>query len=366
MGVAARGRSQGVFIPGQALAALAILVALAGLAPAVSAPLRQRIVDLPVTFRVRNINRSKVSCQSDGKSYSLRGHLVAPAGALGKRSRPVALYVHGYTHGESTWRQVPHSALDFPYQLARLGHASVSIDQLGYGASGKPNGNQVCLGSEADMVHQVIGSLRSGHYQVSGPLPAPSFRRVVMVGFSNGGTVAQTEAYSFLDVEALVVGGWTELFLASPVSIQAAPRVGPVCARGGEPVEPGGPSGYAFTWPSAEAEANDVFYDPAPGARERLAKVRQPDPCGVGTSYLTAASVSPREIGTINVPVLLVFGSRDKVQPRPFGDAQLLLYTGTQDKRLVYIDEAGHSLMAEKRFRTFQLLISGWLRLHGA
>lgn len=55
------------------------------------------IVELPVSFEVINQNRSVTSslCQGDGKTYTVRGSLVGPAGVEAGRIGSVTLYLHG-------------------------------------------------------------------------------------------------------------------------------------------------------------------------------------------------------------------------------------------------------------------------------
>ena len=47
-------------------------------------------------------------------------------------------------------------------RMARLGHVSVSIDRLGYDDSGHPQGHLTCIGSSADVTHQLVQHLRAG------------------------------------------------------------------------------------------------------------------------------------------------------------------------------------------------------------
>ena len=62
--------------------------------------------------------------------------------------------------------------------MARAGHASVTVDRLGYGASDKPpDGKSVCIGSQADVAHQIVGQLKAGSYTVQGG-KARKFKRV--------------------------------------------------------------------------------------------------------------------------------------------------------------------------------------------
>ncbi|MFF0449976.1 hypothetical protein ACFYT4_26825 [Streptomyces sp. NPDC004609] len=67
------------------------------------------ISDIPVSFTVRNVNRTKASCPDDGRTYTVRGHLTAPTRRLeGKGAdKAVTLYQHGIAAGEWCWRLRP-------------------------------------------------------------------------------------------------------------------------------------------------------------------------------------------------------------------------------------------------------------------
>ena len=78
--------------------------------------------------------------------------------AKGKRPG-VTLYLHGLGLGEWLWNFQPVKSYNFVAGMARAGHVSVTIDRLGYGASDKPpDGKSVCIGSQADVAHQIVAS----------------------------------------------------------------------------------------------------------------------------------------------------------------------------------------------------------------
>ena len=113
----------------------------------------------PTRPRRRDVRR-------DGGTYTVRGHLTAPK--KGKRSG-VTLYLHGLGLGEWLWNFQPVKSYNFVAGMARAGHASVSVDRLGYGASDKPpDGKSLCIGSQADVAHQIVGQLKAGSYTVAG------------------------------------------------------------------------------------------------------------------------------------------------------------------------------------------------------
>ncbi|WP_143664556.1 alpha/beta hydrolase, partial [Streptomyces sp. NRRL B-24572] len=165
-------------------------------------------VDLPVSFVVRNVNRTKSQCTTDGRTYTVRGHLTAPRALLEGAGRPpVTLYVHGTNTGEWIWR-LNVEGRDHVRELARRGHASVTIDRLGYGSSDIPDGFASCSGAHADIAHQVVGQLRAGTYTMGARQTPYRFGKVFLAGHSSGALVAETVAASFGDVDGLILTGW--------------------------------------------------------------------------------------------------------------------------------------------------------------
>src|SRR5437764_1097395 len=125
-----------------------------------------RVVELPVSFQVTNSNTSQDPCLSDGGRYTIRGHITGPASALRRSpAPPITVYLYGYEGGEWNWdlKRVP--GYDYAAEMARLGRVWLTIDELGYGASGHPaNGNETCDGAEADITPQLVEKLRHGAY----------------------------------------------------------------------------------------------------------------------------------------------------------------------------------------------------------
>jgi len=120
---------------------------------------------------------------------------------------------------------------------------SVVIDRLGYGRSDKPAGSGSCFGGQADIAHQIVQQLRSGRYD---GVVSPRFRRIALAGHSAGGLTAETEAFSFADVDAIAVIAYADQPL-TPVAQVAADEAAAICARGGQPVYgTTGPAGYAL------------------------------------------------------------------------------------------------------------------------
>ncbi|MGI8578150.1 MAG: alpha/beta hydrolase family protein [Nocardioidaceae bacterium] len=214
-----------------------------------------RVADVAISFRVRNVNRSKVPCASDGKTYTVRGHMVGPAAKVhSPRVDEMTLYLHGLSFGQFFWHFQGARGFDYAANQARNGQVSVVIDRLGYGSSGKPNGFAICVGSRADIAHQMIMDLRSGRYQLVSGGQAPRFSKIVLAGHSYGGQIAQVEAYSFGDIDGLIVVSNADR-VQSALLQKNAEYAAHVCANGGRRVGGTGPGGYAPFGPSSEAPA---------------------------------------------------------------------------------------------------------------
>ena len=108
------------------LGALALAAASALLPAATpSAGAADDIVELPVAFAVNNHNHSLVACPADGKDYTVKGHIVAPAEAL-DGANVATLYLHAVTFGEYYWRFKAAPGYDYASIMARRGHVSVT------------------------------------------------------------------------------------------------------------------------------------------------------------------------------------------------------------------------------------------------
>jgi len=323
-----------------------------------------RIVEMPVSFAVRNVNRSMVPCSSDGRPYAVRGHLVAARFQLARPVPAVTLYVHATVFDEATtWRFSAVPGYDYATGQARAGHASVTIDQLGYGSSDIPKGSDVCAGSQADVVHQVIGELRSGSYTAGGVAHGPVFAGVALAGFSFGSIVDEIEAHSFSDIQALVTTGWADLapFMSRP-NAQAALKFLPVCAQGGEPKWPGGPGGYAY---AIKGRERDYIFNVDPRVERDLLAREERDPCGELDSGAQAVPSNIARLSTVKVPVLLVYGQDDQVIPLASRVLQRSLYSGSRDVTLLEIPNAGHGVMWSRTAPIFRRDVSRWLRARG-
>ncbi len=323
------------------------------------------IVELPVSFEVQNVNRSQIidpSCLPDGKKYEIKGYLVAPAAQLDDRSdRSITIYLHSATAaGDTVWRMSAVPGYDWAAEMAGLGHSSLVIDLLGWGKSGHPHGQEVCIGGEADILHQIIEQLRSGTYGVDGNAPVP-FSRVVVASLSGAALINHAQAYTWNGADGIIIMGWSD----PPTGVSFAgvvPRILAKCASGGENVNDDGtgPSGYLYSWPSRDAVAADVLYDADPAVVDAFKASIIRDPCGAITSGGAAILADFAHLDEVTVPVFLVYGAHDKMAPATTAPLQELLY-GSDDVTSVVVPGTGHVASLGRTAPQVRAIVSEWL-----
>jgi pimeloyl-ACP methyl ester carboxylesterase len=321
-----------------------------------------------VSFRVANTNTSGVPCQSDGRTYTVRGHLTGRRRALEKH-RAVTLYLFGYDGGEWNWHLTAVPRYDHARRMARLGHVSLTIDELGYDSSDHPDGMATCMGAQADIAHQIVTDLRSGHYELGGR-PGRRFSRVVLAGHDVGGLVAEIEAYSYKDVDALVQVTWADQG-QTPYIVERATVAGvDWCSADAQPAEdsqPGSPSGYHHFTSSAQEFREKLFFHPNPRVLDAATRLRNRNPCGMIRSAPTGVPVDRQRASEITVPVLIVFGDRDTLVWTRDGERQQeQVYSGSRDTTTTFIPNAGHFPMLDQGAPRFRRALSSWLGRHGA
>lgn len=334
-------------------AAFAVVCLLIGATPA-AAEAPADIVNQPVSFVVQNVNKTSVPCGGDSKTYTVRGHLTGPASALGGGGTTAGtLYLHGLELGEWFW-QLPVDGFNHAEELATRGHVSVTIDRLGYGSSDHPSGNKSCVGTHATIAHQIVQQLRAGSY--GGEL-RPRFERVALAGHSLGGAIAQVEAYSFGDVDAVAMLSYADAAL-SLSAVLTSTSWGPACTLGGKPSAKGAPGYSFFTRDQADYRKN--FLARAPADVLPFADTgRSLNPCGDLLSAVPAAVVSGISVNRIKVPVLLMMGDKDLVFDYTRLPLQKPLYGGPTTTRV--LKGATHGLTVDADAAEFRGALEEWL-----
>jgi pimeloyl-ACP methyl ester carboxylesterase len=315
-------------------------------------------VELPVAFQVKNTNTSLAACTSgvpDGATYTIRGHISGPGRALlSGKARAITMYLFGFEAGEWNWDFKAVPGYDYAEEMARRSHVSLTLDELGYGASGHPaNGNETCQGAEADIAHQIIQKLRQGEYTL-GERPGIKFSTVVLAGHDVGGQVAEIEAYSYPDsINGLILAAWADQGQTPYIIKTNAVAANQYCDESA--------SGYAHF--VTEEEFRTVpFYNADPRVIEAADALRNPNPCGIIRSAGPSLAPDRAHMSQITVPVLIVFGDHDQeILTRQGEEEQEGDFSGSRDKTTVFTPEAGHFLMFSRTVPKFDKVMSNWL-----
>jgi pimeloyl-ACP methyl ester carboxylesterase len=341
-----------------AVAALLVPITARSAGPAMAALVAVPVRSRAVSFQVQNTNRSMVPCDSDGAAYTIEGHLVRPGARPGEgdTAGPVVLDLHGLGFGEFFWSFDAVAGYDWAQRLAERGVASVVIDRIGYGRSGRPPGTQSCIGAQADVAHQIVQELRSGSYALEGG-DGLRFARVALAGHSAGGAITQIEAYSFRDVDGVMVLSFSDL-VGSLRTYTALAQAVVVCLGGGNP-----PGHAPFGQSDADFQAL-MFHDADPQVVAAVTAMRNPEPCGDDTSLLAAIATDVREVPSITVPVLLLIGDHDAVFPPPALESQRRLFAGSRDVTAITIPDTGHAVTVERSAGVTREAVISWLCGH--
>jgi pimeloyl-ACP methyl ester carboxylesterase len=198
-----------------------------------------------------------------------------------------------------------------------------------------------------------VQTLRSGSYRI-GAGPGVAFGRVVLAGHDIGGEVAEIEAYSYADVDGLMLVTWADqgftLYIAERSTIAAFGT----CTESA--------SGYAH-FISEEEFRSLLFYNTDPRVIDAADKLRNANPCGVIRSTPPGALVEDRlHAAEIEVPVLVVYGDDDTlVWTRQGEEEQAHNFSRSPDASTVFTPEAGHFPMFSRTAALFDEQISAWL-----
>jgi pimeloyl-ACP methyl ester carboxylesterase len=312
---------------------------------------RGELVDTPISFTVRNQNRSQIPCLNapDGGTYTIRGTLVAPRSRLDSaEGRPVTLYYHGLSYTSSFFRFKAVPGYDYGMQQAENGHASVIVDRLGYGRSDGPeDANRLCYASQADIGDQLIDKLRAGDYTTDQGVRA-TFGRVGMVGHSAGAFITEMTQYLFRSADAIGVLGYNDT-APSPLVLGTLTSAASRCVTAPSRKDGGsGPRNYAYFGETPQDYVAGHIYNAEPKVVEEALKQRVRDPCGDLISVPSSFAVNQAGIRSIEVPTLVLSGDRDAFFPPSGNTAQSMfaypVQAGVGNGVPVILPDTGHAL----------------------
>jgi pimeloyl-ACP methyl ester carboxylesterase len=324
------------------------------------------VTSIPVTFTVVNNNATAIPCipdNPDGKTYTVTGSLILPPGAT---PAGVTLYVHGLGEAHWFWNFSAVRGYDYAGAVAAAGHASVVIDRLGYGTSSIPPGAATCVGSQATILHEIVQDLRAGSYSATGMASPPTFSKVGLVGHSAGGELAEMEAYSFKDINALGVIEWADQFY----SLGAYTAFGQdtlQCVAGNVKQVGSSETGYAkFGETNTQFNAL-MLHDATPDVVSAVDAIRVNDPCGQVETILNGTFYDLASNGSIKVPIAYIHAGNDAIFQAglPWPNLQEALYAGTSKLTDISLPGEGHMVTLERGAPVLEAAMSTWLTANG-
>lgn len=281
-----------------------------------------------------------------GSRYTVRGFSYTSRGA-----REVALLLHGFGFGHREW-DLPVASPDpqnpYVYSTARYlaahGIDAIAIDELGIGSSDHPaflDARLLTIPAYASMTHQIVASLHA------------RYQKVVLVGGSSGGEIANVEAGRYRDVDGLVNAGFCDLPLFSPGLL--AKNLGPLIALLIQP--------YAYFGGTVEGGDRLNFSpeaDPAVVAMDDSFVEQVPSSYAHSLVLQLGKALDP----LVNVPVLVAFGQEDAAWLPACQTAQAALYLTSPSVSTFLLPSAGHALVLHPNAGAFESELVSWLKDH--
>ncbi|WP_372727688.1 alpha/beta fold hydrolase [Nocardioides sp.] len=314
-----------------------------------------RVITRTVEFQVVNTNATRVACEADQQAYRVRARIVGPRREVLSPDAPrINVLVHGLATGSWFWNLRSKRSFDYATQLARRGETSVVIDRLGYGASTLPNGDDTCLGAQADMLHQIVQKLYSGLYVYPGRpgIDPPKAQHVVLHGHGVGAAIAQVESATFQDVDGLVLMSWADAG-SSQRAVEEARQTSQLCATGDD---------YA-RYGQTNREFRELLFATAPaGVQRKAARLHAANPCGDALSLSQMLAGSEALADEIKEPVLLMYGGKDVLIRDGAAQDQADSYSAAESVTLRTIAGAGSALPLERTAGKTQRQVVRWLR----
>lgn len=263
---------------------------------------------------------------SDGNTYEVVGYLYYRGHT---KYRPLQVLVHGLTYTHEYWDIPSVGGRKYSYaeHMAREGYAVLALDMLGAGESSRPDGDFLDLAETAESVHQVLTEMRT-----SGGVYKTPFRRIALVGHSNGAIISTFVQSTYNDADVLVNTGFAFTPHPIPVSNEAISAM------------------LQSPYISIPTEIRtDIFYD----AANADPAVITFDNANIADTYtrgqflsLLAVSGNPLLAGIDGVtsPVLIQFGETDELQPASYVDSDAALYNSAERVTKAIVPHSGHIL----------------------
>jgi len=285
---------------------------------------------------------------SDGNVYRIAGYVYHDGPV---ESRILQVTVHGATHYHLYWDIPRIDGISYSYAryMARRGYTVIAIDQLGTGASSQPDGDFVTLDETALALHQVLASLRSEHNPTH-----HAFKRIALVGHSNGSLTSIYETGTYHDANALATTAWEHS--PHPLPFNPATDILPLLTTPYIPADTFPEAFLTATFyyvPSTDPAMLDFEFNSLTAVQAR-AQFIDLFRFGLNTSLTRSVNV--------DVPVLVQGGDFDVLQPSAFLAPEPTYYPNAPSVTLQYLTAMGHNVNGHRNHLQSWTGIDQWLQ----
>lgn len=268
-------------------AGLAALAVGGVLSPASAAanPVACQDLDIPVTLV--------------GQPVTVYGRFCQPA----EQTSTVLVLVPGATYTNEYWDLPANLGLvSFRAGMNGHGYATLAVDRLGTGRSSRPASALLTTLTQADVLHQIVGGLRSGEI-------GPGYAKVVVGGHSLGAAIGLIEAANYHDVAGVLTAGIAHVFdpvdsVADLVTSLYPALLDPLLSN--RNLDPG----YLTTMPGTRSRA---FHRPAQPSAAVLAYEEATKDVFATTEFGSSIPAMTPYTVLIDAPVLATLSSRDEL-----------------------------------------------------
>ena len=317
------------------------------------------VVSIPVSFTVKVENRATpcdpLTLAPNLPVATIRGTLTGPKKAIEQGTVTGSVLSHGDGYDQSFWT-FPDKRYDVAGDLAKRGHVSVSYDRLGYGRSDRPNGNSVCIGTEATVLRQIVDQLRAGTYTAKDTKPA--FTRVGVVGHSASGFIVE-QMQGVLGGADAVGAISTGVEAVTPLVALRAAQQQQRCLLG-----PNDGNGYAgLEGDDAEFRADHLTVGIEPAIADVLTRNRTRDACAGTRNLQSILANTVTNAANVRVPVLAVAGTNDAFFPNV--GLHAASFTSSPKVTVKQIPATPHAIAFSGNAPLFRDTLAAWLTENG-
>lgn len=287
----------------------------------------------------------------------LLGNLSATLCMPTTATNTVMVLLPGSNYNHTYW-DFPYAAGTYSFRRAmnNAGYATLVVDRFGTGASSRPASALLTATTSVNALHDLVGALRQGQ------LGGQTFSRIISGGHSLSSGIAVNEASTHHDVDGVLLTGFSHSLdvvgvTAVVATYQPAAADPKFAGQGYDP-------GYLTTRPGTRAaDFHGAGVDPQVIATDEATK----DVFALTEYPDGLTSTVPPITNTINVPVMVVNGSSDRLCLNACANTAALyaeeapFFSSAARLRTFVLPNSGHSVNLAPNTADYQAAVRDWV-----